>query len=249
MAMVWVLSGMAPAQSLWEVPLPKDPSPLLVKHYFYLQDKPDKPILSQVDKYNINGLKFLTETYQDGILSEFTKYKYNPQGDEIQSTSASVSGEVTSSSKTQHFYNGEGKLTRSIREMSGQPPRETKINHQTDGGWTERVYIGGHQQYSTSYDAEGRITGEYADGIKSGAIYGRDAHGEVSYVRENHEEGHNVYHLTNKYRPDGQLESVYRDGRKEKSCTYDEEGRLTTVSFFDGNGKKIQYVAYHYSAE
>lgn len=237
------------AQFLWNLSLPKDPQPLLVKQYFYTKTDPGKAVLYQVDKYTPDGPKFLTETYIDGILSSFTKYKYNEHGDEVLKTRTSVSGEVLFTTTTQNFYNEGGKRIRSVYQVNDQEPREIRINHQIDGGWTERSFAGGFLQSSVSFDAKGRVVGESSSGTNSGAIYSRDEHGEVSYIRENHEEGHNVYHLTNKYRPDGKLEKVFRDNSLEKTYYYDEKGRRTKVTFFERDGKAYQYVEYHYSAE
>lgn len=250
---LWVVIGGAfsflPAQWLGDPPLPTDPQPLIVKHYTYVKATRLPSDLYRVDKYRPNGPVFRTEYYLDGKLFEVVSYLYNAHGDEVSYKRSYATGEVISDIPSQHFYDSEGRRIRTLRHSGENGPLETKITYQPDGGRTERVFFGDYQQHSTSYDAAGRMVGSNDKGTNTGVIYSLDEHGEVSYIRESHEEGHNVYHITNTYRPDGRLEYANQDGRRIKNCTYDKQNRLKRVEFPERNGKVVRYLEYIYEIE
>ena len=208
---------------------PTNPPPLIIKHYHFPDDKPRKPEVYQVDKYTPGGKMFRSEFYREGILDQVHTFRYNPQGDEVSRLTTSSAGDTLFEITTEHFYNGEGKRIRSLRQdRSGT--LELRVNYQADGGWTERRYRGGYKQGSTGYDRHGRVISESY--INHGIMYARDDHGEVTYIREQYEEGHNVTHVENEYNQNGKLLKTRANDRLVKECKYDAEGRRIELKYY-----------------
>ena len=236
---------LAHSQMLPADPPPTDPTPLIVKHYHFAEKDGGGPKIYQVDKFTPNGKIFRSETYQEGILSQVRTFRYNPQGDEIARLTTSAAGDSLFEITTEHFYNGEGKRIRSLcQDRSGT--KEIRINYQSDGGWTERYYRGGYKQGSTGYDRHGRVISESY--INHGIMYARDDKGEVTYIREQYEEGHNMTHVHNEYDGKGTLLKTTANDRLYKDCKYDEEGRRIEMRYYS-LGKVTGLIKYIYDIE